>query len=441
MKVLKRAMRSRVLLCLVSFVAHVAMKEAAAVENDSPPFHFEPTLATKYIKVTSLSDSGRGTLRECVLAAGSRVCLFEVAGTIQLKSDIVVRNPNLLIAGQTAPSPGITLTRGGITIQAGNVEIEHLAVRPGDSTSGTPPGERNGVSVGAEAPRSAYNVSLRNLSLTWAIDENFSTWNATTHDVWVQNSLIAEGLNDSIHPKGPHSDGVLLGNNTLRTTMVGNLIAFNFDRNPYVQPGSSAKFMNNMVYGWGERGPWNICNLTNNDASSVWVVGAFIGNLWVPAPFSYSQDGSIYSAYIAPGSTVYLDNNLGPGRSSDLQPQSDIANLADPSVITTTCPFSLGCTAPRNATEVESYVLQNVGSRPRQRSSIDTRIIDDVRYRRGSIKDCVTGCANATGGIPNTRVKRRTLTVPANPTGDSDGDGVSNFDEWLYGYTEQVEFT
>ena len=410
-----------------------------AVENDGPPFDWEPTAGTRYIKVTSLSDSGKGTLRECALAQGSRVCLFEVGGTIKLKSDIVIRYGNIFIAGQTAPAPGITLTQAGISIRAQNVEIQHLAIRPGDSSAGSSPSERNAIGVGGYDPYAARHVSLRNLSLTWAVDENFSTWYQTTSDVWLQNSIVAEALNNSIHPKGPHSAGVLVGTDTKNVTLVDNLIAFNFDRNPYIEPGASAKLANNIVYGWGTRGPWNICNLTNNFENQSPVVAALIGNVWIPASYSYQGDAAVYAGIIAPTSQVYVQDNFGPGRPSSSYPEDAITSLVDPSVLTTGCPFASGCTAELSAADTESYVLATAGSRPKQRSSIDKRIVSDVQNRRGSIKDCLSGCTNATGRIPVTQTTRRLLRVPTDPTGDSDGDGISNFDEWLVTYTNQVE--
>jgi hypothetical protein len=368
------------------------------------------------------------------------VCLFEVGGVIELRSDIVIKSHDIFIAGQTAPTPGITLTRAGISVRAGNVQIEHVAARPGDSTVGSNPSERNAVSVGAETASGVTNVSLKNLSLTWAVDENFSTWYPATRDVWLRNSIVAEGLYNSIHPKGPHSDGVMIGDETRNVILQGDLVAFNFDRNPYVKPGSSAKLLNNVIYGWGERGPWNICNLTNNEGNQLPVIGAFTSNIWIPAPYSYQADGTIYSGIIASGSQVYVHDNLGPGRWSDALPDSAIANLVDPSALTPTCPFALGCAAPLSAVDTEAVVLKNAGSRPKERSPIDSRIISDVTNRTGSIKDCLKGCTRATGGIPPTKKTHRSLTVPSDPTGDIDGDGISNFDEWILVYTKQVAY-
>jgi hypothetical protein len=50
------------------------------------------------------------------------------------------------------------------------------------------------------------------------------------------------------------------------------------------------------------------------------------------------------------------------------------------------------------------------------------------------------GCANSTGALASTGKTTRRLTVPSNPTGDPDNDGISNFDEWLFIYTSQVEY-
>jgi len=36
-------------------------------------------------------------------------------------------------------------------------------------------------------------------------------------------------------------------------------------------------------------------------------------------------------------------------------------------------------------------------------------------------------------------VNRRKLTVPDNPSGDDDGDGYTNLEEWLHGFAAEVE--
>src|SRR5437763_8447454 len=63
----------------------------------------------KVLFVTNLADSGPGSLRDACEAEGPRIIVFQLAGTIALKEAIIVKNPFLTIAGQTAPGDGICL--------------------------------------------------------------------------------------------------------------------------------------------------------------------------------------------------------------------------------------------------------------------------------------------------------------------------------------------
>ena len=64
--------------------------------------------------VTSLANSGPGTLRDC-LSTGNRQVEFAVAGTISLSSTIDVPS-NVTIDGFSAPSPGITVTNRAFNV-------------------------------------------------------------------------------------------------------------------------------------------------------------------------------------------------------------------------------------------------------------------------------------------------------------------------------------
>ena len=88
--------------------------------------------------VTSLADSGPGTLRDAVGAA-NRTVVFDVSGTITLLSPMVITNSFITIAGQTAPGDGITVAGNVTTVQsAHDVVIRFVRFRPATGVSISP---------------------------------------------------------------------------------------------------------------------------------------------------------------------------------------------------------------------------------------------------------------------------------------------------------------
>lgn len=384
---------------------------------------------TKIFRIVSVADSGPGSLRECVNLNEPRTCVFEISGEIKLRSILKIRYPYITIAGQTAPAPGITIIQGGFSIETHDVLIQHLAVRPGDNPNGVEARFRDGVSIGAAPPKAVYNVVLDHLSLTWAVDENLSTAYPNTHDVTVSNCLIAEGLYKSIHPKGPHSKGVMIGDFSKRITLRDNLIASNEERNPYIKPGASVEMINNTVYGWGGRGAWSLCNISNNDGSANPVLLSFIGNSYIPGPWSFIAP-PIYANAVASSSRIYIDDSeLMGGASRDL-PWS-LTKLDEETFRSEYPPISSGVLNNLPSNVAHSRLISTVGSRPSNRSPIDQRIISDVINRTGGLKDRVTDGMRAGAPAPAANRKRR-LKLPRNPTADRNHDGYTDLENWLH---------
>src|ERR1700733_3594181 len=85
----------------------------------------------KVYVVTSLADSGAGTLREACEKGGARIVVFNVAGIIRLKSPLIIRAPYITIAGQSAPGDGVCIAGESVWINTHDVVVRYLRFRRG----------------------------------------------------------------------------------------------------------------------------------------------------------------------------------------------------------------------------------------------------------------------------------------------------------------------
>ena len=82
--------------------------------------------------VTNLNDSGAGSLRDAVSKSG-RIIVFDVCGTINLKSRLVFQGHNTIL-GQTAPGEGIQVYGNGVSFSGANeLIVRHMRFRMGKS--------------------------------------------------------------------------------------------------------------------------------------------------------------------------------------------------------------------------------------------------------------------------------------------------------------------
>jgi hypothetical protein len=366
---------------------------AAAASNGQlvKPIDSRPGLSGTVLRVTTLASDGPGSLRSALEDRRPRLVVFEVGGVIDLQGkSLVIRQPDVTVAGQTAPAPGITLIRGSLIVETHDVAIEHIAVRSGNSVPDDALGARRSKSP-------VYNVLFDHCSATWAVDENLSVSgpadskatadpDATSHDVTLRSCLIAEGLSRSVHQKGEHSKGTLIHDGVRNVTITGSLYAHNRERNPRLKGGTSATIAGNVMYDWG-----NQCigvGARGNDEVLSRAEATITGNVAIPGPDTRSK---VFVKHLDEGGKVVLRDNVAPFAIPDNELRDRESTI-------------------RNA----ERVLRTAGSRPAQRDPIDARIVQSVIDGTGKIIDS----QDDVGGYPVRAETRRAVVVPDENRGE-----------------------
>ena len=380
-------------------------------------------------RVTNLNPSGDGSLRACIQASGPRVCVFEVSGNIPIYGELAIMNPYITIAGQTAPSPGITLQGTTLGIHTHDVLVQHIRVRTGDSEQGYSPESRDGIKVSGE--QDVYNVVLDHCSISWGVDENIAVTLPGVSDVTVSNCILSEGLWNSIHPKGGHSMGMLIGYNVNNISVIKNLFAHNRGRNPHQSDVKNTIIVNNIVYNSLYDGPV----FSQNNGVQDTKMSAIIGNSHFRGPDSrHAKYMMLVGENVLEPLRLYVDDNECELRTED--PWSCVNNDAPDYVIKETSPpIWVDSITVMPWDEAYEWVLNYSGARPADRDSVDERTVSTVRNRNGSV---INSTADV-GGWPELAENYEELVLPTNPNEDDDVNGYTNLEEWLHNYAAIVE--
>lgn len=361
--------------------------------------------------VTNLNDSGPGSLRDAV-SVGRRTVVFRVSGTIELKSDLMVTQPHLTIAGQTAPGDGICLRRYPLRIKGTHdVVVRFLRVRPGDE-------EKKPVD-GIEVSESE-NVIVDHCSVSWSLDEGINTWHGA-RKVTVQWCLVSEGLNRNIH-YAPHAYGASFGGEDC--SYHHNLFAHCTARNPSVAGNARFKTVNmdhrcSVIYNWEHR-------TCDGKPVSINVVN----NYYKPGPATQNHvrrrvvridDTKPRYGY---ESVWYIDGNFVEGapdvNADNWRGGVDFEGGTSEERNRSLSPFPAAPVTTESGRDVYRVVLAGVGARLPRLDAHDTRILREVDSGTATFGNGIIDTQTQVGGWPELR------SAPA-PL-DTDEDGMP--DEW-----------
>jgi pectate lyase len=362
----------------------------------------------RVLLVTTLDDSGRGSLRAALEASGPRIVVFRTAGTIELDDEIEITHPYVTVAGQTAPGGGITVrstarnTSGTLDILTHDVVVRYLRLRSGPHRE---EGESNPIAI----DEGASNVVIDHCSISWGVNENLTSYDET-HDITFSWNIISEALRHSSHPEGEHSRGLFIsGDGSGDVTAHHNLLAHNNRRNPEVNTVGTTDVVNNVVYNYGE-----VAAQVSDKREGMPL--NFVGNYYKPGPDSDTSRFEL-DTYLETGSglELFVRGNIGPHRTSDSRSEASIVEPEGRQFLVEEPAPAPPVTTTSAATAYEE-VLAGAGARFPYLDPVDRRVLDDVRRGSGRIIDDPA----EVGGWPSLR--------RGTPPPDSDRDGMS--DEW-----------
>lgn len=381
--------------------------------------------------VTTLADSGPGSLRAGCEAEGPRFVVVNVAGTIELESPIEVGNPFVTIAGQAAPGNGVQLKNHGLRISASDVVVRYLRIRPGAGP---------GVVI-----EDSERVVIDHCSVAWTEGTAISV-SGSSRDVTVQWCLVAESLST---PNESQGMGVRLAFVDGIVSLHHNLFAHHSHGTPVVMghaeaPGPLLDFRNNVVYDWvsasGEAGNGNArINLFRN--------------IFKAGPSTAPNVRARMFRLRSTDNRLYVDENeltgsdMGSARNFMLlQMPNEFSTRHHGDIFKTDAPFDADPVTTFPVSTALRRVLEQSGASRPARDGVDERITAQYRLGGGT----TIHSPEQTGGWPVYEAVESwpdldedgmaddwETTMKLDPSdssdgnADRDGDGYANIEEFL----------
>jgi len=247
--------------------------------------------------VTTIADDGSaGTLRSVLNKAGKRTIVFDVSGTIHLKSALSITSANVTVAGQTAPGDGICIADYPFTIFASNVIVRFVRFRLGNINVANHEGDGLGG-------MDHENIMIDHCSVSWSIDECLSVYGMKNSTV--QWCIASQSLRNAGHAKGAHGYGGIWGGSG--ASYHHNLLVHHDSRTPRFGPRAGTQtdermdMRNNVMYNWAGLGCYGGEGMNVN----------IVNNYYKPGPGTNQKGGAVRYRIAGIGirTTQYITDN------------------------------------------------------------------------------------------------------------------------------------
>lgn len=441
---------------------HAADAIVAFPGAEGPAAHATGGRGGEVYIVSNTNTEGPGSLADAV-SKPNRFIVFSTSGVIDLTQrkgrqakggKLEIRQPNLTIAGQTAPGDGVCLKGGTLVINASNVIVRHLRVRrgfvadgdtgdavelnPKDPTYVKPKFKGTDKDKTTESKQESAklevvtDVLLDHVSASWATDENF-TLSGHIDRVHAQHCLIAEAL-DYTNPKQTpqnHAFGSLFGGaaSDSRVGMHHSIYAHHRRRTPQCSAGDGSgdppvivDFRNNIVYD-------SIEALSHTGGHPIRL--NFIANYYKMGPSSEAVlRGKWFTLQKSADSRLHATGNVVDG-SPEATGDNWKGILYDKKIsfspeMAMARPFDVPAITTHTAEEAWERNLDESGATLPSRDAVDERVARQVRTGTGKVIQKETDLQES---WPAYR------SLP--PLPDEDADGLPDFWERQHGLNAQ----
>lgn len=428
-----------------------------------------------YYYVTRWDDANeQGTLRHA-LNAGPRFIIFEVGGRFPHTSGLGIPSGRqfVSIAGETAPSPGVTLqgTSGQFSnfgIRGSLFHISHVAFERGHSN------DANSINNGDALE---INTSGKNLTYGWfdhcltafGIDEGVQLYHtlSNTDDAKYfsfTNCIFTDPLNyppaygsqylpnkaspSTKYPNGaPHGYNMLIGEKSEFIDVQQCIFGNGLHRNPRIGGRTKTIIANNVIINFGRAGlTFESENLSNYDTFST-----LIGNIGIGGPdrgdwphfLSHWTSSSTSGTMLTLGSQIYLEGNsvITTHSANPCTAVFGHKRLRPGFTLATTRPLNLPNLTAVPQADLLTRLEDNCGPRPKDRkNSVALRAIDQLKKRGQNAKiidhELQVGGKSTAAQCPNvTRKIQGTNLAP--PTDHTNKEAVWN---WLKSFKRAVQY-
>ena len=213
----------------------------------------------KIIYVTNTRESGDGSLRACIEVLEPRTCVFRTGGTIVLNdASLVIRNPYITIAGETAPGGGIAIRNSPVQIRPSIEIMTHDVDHPSPPDTGraavrskSGAAQEHSVSTDEEA----HDIMLDHISASWGSDETVNSQLASNF-TWqwgiVSEPLLQRRAGEKKAARSQHAPHQIRQHDNPSFALLTGSVPQSADR-AQIPPNSVADVVNNVM---GSRRQW-----------------------------------------------------------------------------------------------------------------------------------------------------------------------------------------